>query len=314
MGKKSRTKAQPRTGGEVGPRQPCPCGSGRRYKACHGSPSGPPPAFRARPFEGVPGECDLVALREFVPSATAPLRLRGDHADRAVTLCSLLPGASPAMVRDDGTVWLGLQVQHAYGDPSRDLAACLLRALAAEPGSVVGLPVDPGEGERLQDLADPDQQLAVTVHDGFDYWVAEDVDAANAEAIAAALGEANAACPPSAAVADVPGAYWTRSGDREYLRWVLPYDERPLLDALARLHAGHRARVVEGDRLLGTFRAHGLLAPVWDLPLGTDPATLTEPLQALRTALEERLEDTTTLTDAERSARDGLASRQLTLR
>ena len=128
MGKKSRVKARsavgtPRAEGEVGPREPCPCGSGRRYKACHGSPGGAPPAWSARPFAGLSGECDLIAMREFVPAATAPVRLKGT--DRTVLLCTLLPGATPAMVRDDGAIWLGLQVQHAYGDPSRDLAAVL---------------------------------------------------------------------------------------------------------------------------------------------------------------------------------------------
>ena len=44
MGKRSRTKARDQVvgEGEVGPRQPCPCGSGRRYKACHGSAAGAP--------------------------------------------------------------------------------------------------------------------------------------------------------------------------------------------------------------------------------------------------------------------------------
>ena len=42
-----------RSEGAVGPRQPCPCGSGRRYKACHGAADGPPQAFVARPFEGL---------------------------------------------------------------------------------------------------------------------------------------------------------------------------------------------------------------------------------------------------------------------
>src|SRR5690242_21535047 len=141
MGKKSRVKARsavrgtedaPRATGEVGPREPCPCGSGRRYKACHGSPGGAPAAWSARPFAGLPGECDLIAMREFVPAATAPLRLKG--ADREVLLCTLLPGAAPALVRESGAIWLGLQVQHAYGDPSRDLGAVLEAALDSEPG------------------------------------------------------------------------------------------------------------------------------------------------------------------------------------
>ena len=79
MGKRARDRnrsaAAPRAEGEVGPREPCPCGSGRRYKNCHGSASGAPPAFVARPFAGLSGEADLVALRELVPSATAPLTL-----------------------------------------------------------------------------------------------------------------------------------------------------------------------------------------------------------------------------------------------
>src|SRR3954464_2555128 len=111
MAKKSRTRHQPvpRAEGEVGPRQPCPCGSGRRYKSCHGAADGAP-VYVARPFQGLPSECDLVALRELVPAATPPVTV--DGTDRAVTLCTLLPMAAPAMVRDDGQVWLGLQVQH----------------------------------------------------------------------------------------------------------------------------------------------------------------------------------------------------------
>nr|WP_235734600.1 DUF5926 family protein [Nocardioides alcanivorans] len=146
MGKRSRNKGREAVAtapGEVGPRQPCPCGSGRRYKACHGATDGPPPAFVARPFEGFAGECDLIALRELVPAATAPLTLR--DSDRSVRLCSLLPGAAPAMVRDSGEIWLGLQVQHNFGDPARDLGAVLTKALDADAG-VVGLTEAPGEG------------------------------------------------------------------------------------------------------------------------------------------------------------------------
>ena len=99
---------------------------GRRYKACHGAPGGAPTVFVARPFEGLPSECDVVALRELVPAATAPLTLT--DTDRRVQLCSLLPMAAPAMVRDNGEIWLGLQVQHNFGDPARDLGAVLVEA------------------------------------------------------------------------------------------------------------------------------------------------------------------------------------------
>lgn len=312
MGKKSRQRTRSdavASEGEVGPRQPCPCGSGRRYKACHGSADGAPPTFVARPFAGLPGETDLVAMREFVPSATAPLSLL--EGDRSVLLGSLLPGAAPALVREDGTIWLGLQVQHAYGDPSRDLAACLTRALDAEPGSMVGLTEAPGDGPRLQDLV-ADVPLEVTVHRGFDFWVA-DLDDADGT-MAGALEQANEAAAPTDRLTSVDAAYWTSVGNREYLRWVLPDDEDRVLDGLARLHAGNAEHLVDGDRLIGMFRAHGLVAPVWDLPVGTGAEALEEPAERVHAALTEAMASTSPLTSEERSARAGLASRQLTIR
>ena len=100
------------------PRRPCPCGSGKRFKACHGAGDD---VIVTRPFEGLAAECDLVALREFLPSATAPLPLK-DAGRRTVTLASVLPGASAALVRPSGDVLLGMQVQTRSGDLSTDLA------------------------------------------------------------------------------------------------------------------------------------------------------------------------------------------------
>jgi hypothetical protein len=312
MAKKSRTKTrqQPRAEGEVGPRQPCPCGSGRRYKNCHGSADGAP-AYVARPFAGLPSECDLVALRELVPAATAPLAVK--DTDRTVTLCTLLPMAAPAMVRDNGEVWLGLQVQHQFGDPSRDLAAVLTRALevADESGTgIVGLTDAPGPGPRLQDLV-TGTTLDITVHDGFGFWVA---DAEDDPATAAALEQANSAASPTARLTSVDAAYWTDVGTKEHLRWVMPEPEGPLLDALARLHAAGRDRLVDDSRLVGMFRAHGLLAPVWDLPLGTGAEALDEPAGRFAADLHEALADDSDLTQEQRAARAGLANRQVTLR
>ncbi|WP_395690456.1 DUF5926 family protein [Nocardioides sp.] len=320
MAKKSRTKArsqvdQQQAPGEIGPRQPCPCGSGKRYKACHGAAGGAPAPFVSRPFAGLPSECDVVAMRELVPAATAPLTLSGqhvgEHAGRSVQLCTLLPMAAPAMVRDSGEIWLGLQVQHHFGDPARDLGAVLLRALDAEAG-IVGLTDPPGEGPRLQDLVAGDR-LDVTVHEGFDFWIA-DVPESDRAALAAGLEQANAAASPTARLTTVEAAYWTNVGPKEHLRWVLPEEEGPLLDALARLHAAGRDTLVDGSRLVGMFRAHGLLAPVWDLAVGTGPEALEEPVERFAAELAEALADTSDLTTEQRSARSGLANRQVTLR
>jgi hypothetical protein len=310
MAKRSRTKARDQVtpAGEVGPRRPCPCGSGKRYKACHGAPGGAGDVFVGRPFEGLPSECDVVALRELVPAATAPLSIKGT--DRTVKLCTLLPGATPAMVRDSGDVWLGLQVVHQYGDPSRDLAAVLQKALEAEPGSDVGLTEPPGEGPRLQDLV-TDESLEITVHDGFGYWVA---DAEDREAAEALIEQANEAMTPTSRLTSVEAAYWTDVGSKEHLRWVMPEPEDQLLDALSRLHAAGQDRLVDGSRLVGMFRAHGLLAPVWDLEVGTGAEALEEPAERFAKDLAEALADTSDLTAEQRAARSGLANRQVTIR
>src|SRR3954447_5872597 len=89
----------------VGMREPCPCGSGRRYKACHGR-AGRAESVKlvARPFEGLPGEADWVALRESVPAAAASVRTTAEHGGRDVTVAMVLPMAWPAMHRADGSV------------------------------------------------------------------------------------------------------------------------------------------------------------------------------------------------------------------
>ena len=310
MAKKSRNRTQPApvADGEVGPRQPCPCGSGKRYKACHGAAGGAAPAFVARPFEGMPSECDVIALRELVPAATAPLTLK--DGDRTVRLATLLPGAAPAMVRESGDIWLGLQVQHSYGNAARDLGAVLEAALATEEAGTVGLMTAPGDGPSIQDLIS-DTILDITVHDGFDYWI-DDIPDRDA-GMEAALEQANGGVMPTSRLTSVEAAYWTDVGTKEHLRWVMPHPEDQLLDALARLHAAGKDSVAEGSRLVGMFRAHGLLAPVWDLPVGTGAEVLEKPAATFAADLAEALEGGA-LTASERSARAGLANRQVTIR
>src|SRR3954453_21396976 len=132
--KRSSVATKPAADGEINPKAPCPCGSGRRYKHCHGSGYAPPVT---RPFEGLPGETDWVALRELVPSATATLRTTEG---REVTLASVLPGGTPALVRANGEILVGVQTQTSSDDVSRDIGTALAAALEAPKGT----PVDPG--------------------------------------------------------------------------------------------------------------------------------------------------------------------------
>jgi hypothetical protein len=307
----------------VGQREPCPCGSGRKYKACHGRASTVATVQRvARPFAGLPGEVDWVALREVVPAATATVRLAADHRRAAsddspavdeVIVATVLPLAWPALRRADGTVLIGLQSSGgSSGDPSRDLASALLRAVAAEPGSSVEPRVTPADAPRLQDRFEHDAPFEESVHPGFEFWVDDADDLA--PDVRESLERANAASTPTARLTGVDGAYWARVGEREHLRWVLPHDEDALLDAIARLHAAGASGLGEGTRYIGSFRAHGLLVPVWDLPAGAEADDVEEPAVAFARRLDEALAQTTPLTYEQRRARAGVVSRQLTLR
>lgn len=264
-------------------------------------------AFVARPFAGLADETEWVALREIVPAATAPLPLRSGT---SVTLSTVLPLAWPGMVTRDGRRFLGLQVASRSGDASRDLAAVLAEVETAEPGSSVQPTELPGPGDRLQDLLE-DRPLEVTVHEGFDYWIegADDPDGSVAES----LERANATVVPTARLTSVVSAYWCRMRERSHLRWVLPEDEEPLLDALARLSVSGGLSLGEGTRYVGSFRAHGLLVPVWDLPREPEADAFEDAATAFRARLSEALAETG-LTPEQRRARAGLLSRQLTLR
>ena len=295
----------------IGPRQPCPCGSGRRYKACHGAADAAD-MIVARPFEGLDGECELIALREFVPSATAPLTLRDATDDTpSITLGSVLPGAAAALTREDGAVLIGTQVQTHSGDLSRDLAAALEWALAAEPSSVLPAVGRASVGNRLQDLL-ADEPLVVTVHDDFGWWLEEQPEPGSE--LATTLERANAAIMPTARLADLPGAYWVDTGEKAHLRWVRGEQEPALMAGLARLAAAGTLDLGEGSRYVGSFRAHGCLVPVWDLDREAHQSEWEKPAAEFAERLAGALADDAPLTSAERRARDGILGRQFTLR
>lgn len=287
-----------------------------------------PAPYVARPFAGLPGEADWVAMREIVPSATATVALAEDayrfaglaagapgtraDAPREVTLCTVLPMAWPGLRRVDGAAMIALQTVQSGSDPSRDVAQALLGVLAAEPGTpVTGLPAATADTPRLQDLLDLAASFEVTVHEDFAFWVAPN---ATLEAEArASLDEANAAIIPTVKLPGAPSAYWCRVGERTHVRWMLGDDEDAATDALARLHASGRDTLGAGTRLLGAFRAGGLLCPVWDLDPAKEAGDYEAPMAELATAYAEALR-AAPLSPEERRAKNGLLSRQLTLR
>lgn len=296
MGKASRRKRQQQTGQ-----------SGQR-----------PPArapYVARPFEGLAGETGWVAMREIVPAATAAVRVRppGGGEPHDVTVVSVLPLAVPALHRADGRVMVALQSGFSSGDASRDVAAAILAALDVEPGTPLRSVATPtSETPRLQDLLTEDSALEVEVHDGFEFWLADDAEPD--AATQASLERSNEAAAPTVALTDEESAYWVRMGDRTYVRWLLPQDEDEATTAMARLQAAGTHTLGEGTTLLGAFRACGLLVPVLEVDPEVEPESLTDPLTELATRYREALAADGPLTPEERRARDGLVSRQVTLR
>ncbi|WP_298458676.1 DUF5926 family protein [uncultured Cellulomonas sp.] len=267
--------------------------------------------FVLRPFEGLPGEPDWVAMREVVPAATATARTTAEYGSRDVVVTTILPMAWPALHRADGVVMLALQTRAGSGDASRDIAASLIEALDLEPGMPVTTTALPEPGPRLQDVLDLTVPFDVTVHEGFDYWLAADTEVT--PEVRASLEEADSTIIPTVKLASVDSAYWCRMGDKEFLRWAMPHDEQAMVDALARLHAARRSAI--GDaRFIGYFRSSGVVVPVWELPPGTGAAEIDGPAAEFGERFDAALADTAPLDADARRARAGLVSRQVTLR
>jgi len=276
-----------------------------------------PAPFVSRPFEGLTGETDWVAIREVVPAATAVVTFAAGavaaEGPQTATVATVLPLSWSGLRRADGAVMVALQSGSTTGDASRDVAQMLLATAAAEAGTPLpSAPLATAATPRLQEVLDPAAPFEVTVHGGFDFWVPDtgDLDDAGRES----LERANAAAIPTTRLESASAAYWCRVGTRTYLRWVLPHDEDAATDALARLHAASATSLGERTRLLGAFRACGLLVPVWDLDPSLEGADYEEAVAQMAVRLDEALARGGGLSAEERRARSGLLSRQVTLR
>ena len=322
MGKKSRVKAAAppadataEHAGEVGPRQPCPCGSGRRYKACHGSAAGPVPTYVARPFEGLP--------RRVRPDRHARDHRRRDRpADRCRTASPTAAPCScarccrwprrrcPARTGRSGS---GCRCSTRFGDPSRDLAAVLLKALEAEPGEgIVGLTDAPGDGPAAAGPGRPTRRSRSPC------TTASTSGSPTSRTPTAPRPPrwSRRTPPPTRA----PG--WPRWRRRTGPTWA-PASTCAGCCRTTRSRCSTRwpgctwragTSSPRGRGFVGMFRAHGLLVPVWDLPSGTGAGRARGAGAAAAADLEAALADTSPLTGDERSARNGLANRQLTIR
>jgi len=280
------------------------------------SPRVVPAPFVARPFEGLPSETEWVALREILPAATASVSFAAGRAPQGAsgtaTIATVLPLAWPALHRNGGEVFVATQSGATSGDASRDLAAALLLAIAADEGTpVVSVPTPTAETPRLQNLLDVHQPFDVTIHEGFDFWIGDaDLDAEGRES----LERANESVIPTERVPGATSVYWCVINGRSYVRWVLPHDEDRATDALARVQAAGASRLTDDARLLGAFRASGLVVPVWEVPSGFGAGDFGEAVAAMAPRIDEAALSTEPLSAEERRARAGLLNRQVTLR
>lgn len=269
-------------------------------------------AYVNRPFAGIPGEQDIVAMRQLLPAATMTATTTSEHGSVPVVLASTLPMLWPAQRRSDGTAAIGLQATVPGHDLSRAFGQALADALAAAPDTRITSLTVTDDSPRLQDLLDLSGDFPLTVEGSFDYWV--DAGAASNDEAEALLPDANRNLLSTRAVAAVPHAFWVDAGTKEHLRWVLAEDEEKVIDALARLHARRDSGIGPGTRYAGSFRADGMIVPVWDLPAGHGFEVLEHDLPNFVRKFDEALHTDAELTPLERRARGGIVAKEVTLR
>jgi hypothetical protein len=175
-----RAAAADATAGE-NPRRPCPCGSGKRYKACHGAGDD---VIVTRPFAGLAGRVRAGAMREFLPSATAPL------ADRDGTAGHRRDGAARRVGRPRPAERRG-PARHAGADALRrpvrgPRAGAALGARGRAGDGAAGRAADRGATRCACRTSWPaDASLDLTIHADFTWWLAPE-DAASPSAEVAA--------------------------------------------------------------------------------------------------------------------------------
>ena len=180
-----------------------------------------------RPFGGLEAETTLIGLQHFVPAATAEIEVKGEK----VTLCTILPGAVAALVRDNGERMVALQSRQLSQNPGRDLAYRLEWVLDAQPGASLEVGLADGNQPKLTDIF-PAGPITPTILDNFNWWVADgvQVDAGTKQLIE----QANAAMTPThlidLPVTGTPGFslrdFYVGASRAKLLLYLLPVTEK----------------------------------------------------------------------------------------
>ena len=150
-------------------------GSARAVK----DPGAQPAPFVARPFAGLPGETDWVALREVVPAATATVRLApgavpGRRARRPPPWPRSCRWPGPACAGSTARSSSGCSPARPPATPAATWPRCCWRPRPPSPAPRSrSTPLATAGTPRLQDVLDLDAPFEVTVHEGFDFWVTD---------------------------------------------------------------------------------------------------------------------------------------------
>ena len=298
----------------VGQREPCPCGSAKRYKNCHGRDRDSD-VFVSRPFEGINGEAELVAMLELLASATCEVTLLPNSAipkGMKATVVTLLPGGAGGLRTEQDHVLVALQTQVHSSDRSADLARAIVNASAAPVGEFVAAAVAADRGIRAQDLLDGATAFAPVVHPDFQWWLDLGVADANLAEDRESVQDMNTSVAPVHRVGET--AFLVSLSGRTQVRMVLPEAEGPATDAFARLIAASGESLGAGCKWLGNFRTCGLLAPVWDVPQDWDADTARTHVDGFRHRYQDAVTSSEPLTSAQRQARTTAVGKFVTLR
>ncbi|MDT3766886.1 DUF5926 family protein [Gleimia hominis] len=293
-------------------------GKKSRRKKVVGTPKQfrPPIPHVARPFEGLDYEGALVSMRELLPAATLPAKTTEEYGAREVLFVTILPNQAQASVRGDGKVLVALQTRSHSGDVAHDLGVALQEALKraeafdkgeGQPG-VVNVDVRdaaPRIGDMISSAGD------LSIEDSLSFWFTS--EQLEDEQTQAAIEQSSKELVPTKPVPGPSLAFW-QTMPKLFVRWVRTEDETKLFSALARLADRDELTLGSGSRFIGAFRALGISIPVFEFPEQVPAAELEEPMAELEKALSEALADSTPLTDAQRSVRAGLVSRQVSVR
>ena len=267
-----------------------------------------------RPFGGLAAEADLVALQEFVPSATTTFDVKGTP----VNIVTVLPGAGAALVREEsegGERFVALQVTSHSQNPGRDLAHALNWVVDAAPGETLQSTVADGSQPELATLLDGSATPDITTYQDFSWWFPEGAQVP--PQIQQAFQQANSAVLPSEKVGDgLPGAVWwvNPGGGKAHIRWVRTEDnEAQMLSALARIAARGELNLGEGTKFAGVFRTHGVVVPVFDLDPSVGAGAYESALAALDKQIQAEYGNDAALSADERKQLDNIKSRQVTI-